>query len=94
MLSILLKKLYNYFLKKIHHICFKRSQIRLWHSHCVKSVGIRCFSGPHFPEFRLNMKRYSVPPRIQSECGKIRTRKTPNTDTLLAVLYFKSFVSR
>ena len=25
---------------------------------------------------------YSVPLRIQSECGKIRTRKTPNTDTV------------
>ena len=25
--------------------------------------------------------------RIQSECGKIRTKKTPNTDTFHAVLY-------
>ena len=35
------------------------------------------FSGPHFPVFGLN---------IQSECGKMQTRITPNTDTLSAVL--------
>ena len=29
--------------------------------------------------------RYFVSLRIQSECGKIRTRKTPNTDTFQAV---------
>ena len=33
------------------------------------------FSGPHFPAFALNTERYSVSLRIQSECGKIRTRK-------------------
>ena len=35
------------------------------------------FSGPHFPVFGLN---------IQSECGKMQTRITPNTDTFSAVL--------
>ena len=40
----------------------------------------------HFPAFELNTKRYSVSLRIQSECGKIRTRKTPNTDTLHVVV--------
>ena len=34
-----------------------------------------------FSAFRLNMGRYGVSLRIQSECGKIRTRITPNTDT-------------
>ena len=33
------------------------------------------FSGPYFPAFGLNTKRYSVSLRIQSECGNIRTRK-------------------
>ena len=47
-------------------------------SHCVKSVRIRSYSGPHFPAFGLNS-------RIQSECGKIRNRITPNTDTFHAV---------
>ena len=51
----------------------------------VKSVRIRSFSGPYFPAFGLNTKRYSVSLRIQSECTKIRTRKTPNTDTFYAV---------
>ena len=39
------------------------------------------------------MERYGVSciprvSRIQSECGKIRTRITPNTDTLYAVIGF------
>ena len=28
--------------------------------HCVKSVHIRSYSGPHFPAFGLNKERYSV----------------------------------
>ena len=36
---------------------------------------------PHFPAFRLNMERYGISLRIQSECGKIRTRITPDMDT-------------
>ena len=40
---------------------------------------------PAFPAFELNTERYGVSPRIQSECGKMRTRITPNTDTFQAV---------
>ena len=32
--------------------------------HCVKSVRIRSYSGPHFPAFGLNMERYGVFLRI------------------------------
>ena len=39
----------------------------------VSKYGI--FSGPYFPAFGLNTERYFVPLRIQSECGKLRTRK-------------------
>ena len=46
--------------------------------HCLKSVRIRSYSGPHFPAFRL---------RIQSECGKMRTRIIPYTDTFHAVTF-------
>ena len=53
---------------------------------CVKSVRIRSYSVPHFPAFGLNTERYSLSLRIQSECGKMRTRITPNTDTFCAVL--------
>ena len=60
--------------------------------HCVKSVHIRSFSGPYFPAFGLNTERYGVSLPIQSECGKIRTRKTPNTDTFQAV-YFLIVIS-
>ena len=49
------------------------------------SLHIRIFSGPYFPAFGLNTERCEVSPRIQSECGKIRTRKTANTDTFHAV---------
>ena len=54
-------------------------------THCVKSVRIWCYSCPHFPTFGLNTERYGVSLRIQSECGKMRTRITPNTDTFHAV---------
>ena len=54
--------------------------------HCVKSVHIRSYPGPHFPAFGLNTQRYGVSLRIQSECQKIRTRITPNTDTFHAVV--------
>ena len=30
--------------------------------HCVKSVRIRSYSGPHFSAFGLNMERYGVSP--------------------------------
>ena len=43
------------------------------------------FSDPYFPAFGLNTERYGVSHRIQSECGEIPTRKTPNTDTFHAV---------
>ena len=54
--------------------------------HCVKSVRIWSYSGPHFPVFGLNTERYSL--RTQSECGKMRTRVTSNTDTFYAMLMF------
>ena len=57
----------------------------VFQQHCVKSVHSRSFSGPYFPAFRLNTGRYSMSLRIQSKCGKIRTRITTNTDTFHAV---------
>ena len=57
--------------------------------HCLKSVRIRIFSGPYFHTFGLYTERYSVFLRIQSECGKIRTKKTPNMDTFHTVLCVK-----
>ena len=49
--------------------------------HCVKSVHVRSYSGPYYLAFGLNAERYSISLPNQSECGKIRTRITPNTDT-------------
>ena len=51
------------------------------YKHCVKSVRIRSYSGPHFPVFGLYTERYSISLRIQSKCGQMRTRITPNKDT-------------
>ena len=53
--------------------------------HCAKSVRIRSYSGPNFSAFGLNTERYSVSLRVQSECGKMWIRITPNTDTFYAV---------
>ena len=53
--------------------------------YCVKSVHIRSYSGPHFPAFGLNTERYGISLRIQFECGKMRTRITPNTNTFYTV---------
>ena len=39
----------------------------------VSKYGV--FSGPYFPAFGLNTERHEVSLRIQSECGKIQTRK-------------------
>ena len=49
---------------------------------------IRSYSGPYFPAFGLNTEIYSVSLRVQSECGKRRTRITPNTDTFYIVIVF------
>ena len=51
--------------------------------HCVESARVQSYSGPHFPSFGMNTDRY-LSLRIQSECGKMRTRITPNRDTFLS----------
>ena len=63
--------------------------------HCVERVRIRSYSGPYFPALRLNSEGYSVSLSCQSECGKIRTRITPNTDTFHAIggFFWKSVSS-
>ena len=53
---------------------------------CVKNVRIRSYSGLHFPAFELTTEIYGVSLRIQSECGKMPTRITQNTDNFYAVL--------
>ena len=47
----------------------------------------RSYSGPHFPAFGLNTERCGVSLHIQSECGKMQSRITPNTDTFPAFGY-------
>ena len=54
--------------------------------HCVKSVRTLSYSGPQFPTYGLNKERYGVYLQMQSECGKMRTRITQNTDTFHAVM--------
>ena len=54
--------------------------------HCMKSVGIRSYSGLYFSALGLNTERYSALLRIQSKSGKMQTRITPNMDTFYGVL--------
>ena len=64
-------------------------QLQIYHCetlHCVKSVPIGSYSGLHFASFGLNTESYLVSLRIQSECGKMRTRITPNTNNFYAVI--------
>ena len=46
---------------------------------------MQSFSGLYFPALELNTEICSANHRIQSECGKIWTRKTPNIDAFYAV---------
>ena len=57
---------------------------------CMKSERIRSYSSPHFSAFVLNAEKYSVPLRIQSEYGKIKTNITPNTDDFSAMSYLST----
>ena len=57
----------------------------------MKSVRIQRLSGSYFPAFGLSTNRYSVSLRIQSKCGKIRTRKTANADTFHTVLAIEMY---
>ena len=54
---------------------------------CVESVRLQISSGLHVLAFGLNAEIYRANLRIQSERGKIRTRKTHNTDIFYAALY-------
>ena len=56
--------------------------------HCAKNARSRSFSGPYFPTFGLNTEIRRVNLRFSSKCGKIRSRKTLNTDTLHAVIMY------
>ena len=78
--------LQHIFLYKQHDIAVQTAEIlcfcccccccffHLLHETCPYSE----FSGSYFPAFGPNTEIYSVPLRIQSKCGKIRTRKTPS----------------
>ena len=84
-------EIFSYFLifcNLFHGPLGERNNSKIWEtrkifaniaSHCVKTVRIWSFSGPYFPTFGLNTGD------TESECGKIRTRKTPNTDTFNTV---------
>ena len=61
---------------------FRNSDMAL-RKKCQKKI--LSYSGPNFPAFGLNTERYSVSLRIHSECGKMRTRITPNMDNFYIV---------
>ena len=57
-----------------------------WRYHCVRSLRIRNYFGPHFPAFGQNTERYGV-------FSFQRTKVTPNTDTFHAVCYTLSSIT-
>ena len=52
-------------------------QILLVEKHALREncPNTEFFSGSYFPAFGLNTEKYPISARIQSKCGKIRTRK-------------------
>ena len=74
------------FIEALSHLIDVLISIKHSKLHCAKSDRIRSFSSPYFLAFGQNTLRCGVSLHTQSECGKIRTRKTPNTDTYHAVL--------
>ena len=61
---------------------------------CIKSVRIWSFFGSYFAVFGLNTERYRVSLRTMSKCRKVRTKKTPNTDTFHAVKLTRKLSSK
>ena len=80
-----LLKAYYLWRKTNHVLVDPKPKVLSWNHNCVKSIRIWSFSGPFFPGFGLNTVRYSASLHIQSECGKVRARKTPITNTFYAV---------
>lgn len=76
-----LKDASHYFHVKIQLICLTGLWIRLWYK---LVTWIRNYSGPHFSAFGLNAATQEF--RIQSKCGRIWTKITPNKDTVYIVL--------
>ena len=71
-------------------VSLKKSTSKMNKMHCMKSVRVWSYSGPHFPEFGVNTERYSVSFRFQLECRKIWARIIPNMDTFYAVIVISS----
>ena len=59
--------------------------VRLKIHHYVKSVCIWSSSGPYFPAFGLNYGEMPYLSVFSPNAEKLRTRITPNTDTLHAI---------
>ena len=58
---------------------------------CTKNCPYSVFSAPYVSTFGLNTNIYRVNLPVQSECGKIRTRKTPSMDTFHAAILRLNF---
>ena len=57
-----------------------KERVEELYCHWVKSSRMWSDSSPHFPAFGLNTERYFVTLHIESECEKIQTRVTQNTE--------------
>ena len=70
-------------------VLFANFTLQILRRHCLKSARIQSFSGPSFSAFGVSKEIYCVNIPIQSECGKIRTRKTHNIEAFYAVMLQK-----
>ena len=70
-----------------------REQLHAFTAWKVSKNGV--MSGPYFPAFGLHTERCFVSPRIQSECGKIRTRNNSLFGQFSCSAFFinKTFIS-
>ena len=68
-------------IRSFYYFFCKRDNI-----HCVKSVRIRSYSGPHFPAFGLNTEKYSVNVSVfSSNAGKWLLIQTYFTQWLMLI---------
>ena len=70
--------------KRCNKLSCRFQSLFTWWLTLRESVRFRKFSGPYFLAVGLNTEIYGISLRIQPECGKIRTRKTLNTETFHA----------
>ena len=72
-------------------VCLLGNQWHVLRKNCPYSELFSSAFFPHFPVFGLKTERHVLSLHIQSECRKMQTRITPNTDTFYPVTSVRPF---